>query len=483
MIRKSVIATVISGMILMALSPVAASGAVSFTTSASRQLTLASSLVKPVALPLAAKVGETLRVTPAKWSSSVKRGYQWSLAGKAIKGATKTSLKLTSKMLGKKIAVEESAKFKSGKTLKSKSAAITVGQLGVASAATISFTNASAGAVSAGPVASFPAGATASYEWFVDGASQPNAKRASFAVGPNHEAKTLTVAVTLTKAGWATVTSTSKGFVVPVKGASTNVLLWSQDFNEASDSTVDAASWNTSIGNGTGDLSGTGWGNGEFETYVDSAVRTDGQNLVLTANRNTDPNLTCRFPTSGTCQWTSGKIETLGKVGFKYGRLEARIKISAGTGVWPAFWMLGANRNDVDWPLCGEIDIAEWRGDNMGSVAQTLHMPGHFGGGGLTNSVNLSSPADTNFHDYAVEWSEDRITWFVDGQTTQTLTRDDAGTFKWPFNDEMYLLLNLAIGGNFVGNVVDPNLNSANMKVDWVKYYSVNGVGALVPKA
>jgi beta-glucanase (GH16 family) len=445
-----------------------------------REVTLATSLVKPVALPLAAKVGDTVRATPAKWSGTVTRGYQWYLAGKAIKGATKNSLKITGKMLGKKIAVEETAKFKSGKTLKSKSTSFTVGQLGIASPATISFTDATAGAVSAGTVASSPAGTIANYEWFVDGVSQPNAKLANFIVGPNHESKTITVAVTMSKAGWSSVTSTSRGFVVPVKGASTNVLLWSQDFNEASNSSVDPETWNTSIGDGSNDLSGSGWGNGEFETYVESAVRTDGDNLVITANRNSDPNLTCNFPTRGTCQWASGKIETLGKVGFKYGRLEARIKISSGTGVWPAFWMLGANRNEVDWPLCGEIDIAEWRGDNMNSVAQTLHMPGHFGGGGLTSSVELSSPADSNFHDYAVEWSQNRITWFVDGQTAQTLTRDDAGSFKWPFNDEMYLLFNLAIGGNFVSNTVDPNLNSASMKVDWVKYYSVNGLGSLV---
>jgi beta-glucanase (GH16 family) len=152
--------------------------------------------------------------------------------------------------------------------------------------------------------------------------------------------------------------------------------------------------------------------------------------------------------------------------------VEARIQLPGGWGTWPAFWMMPDDQHR-GWPACGEIDIMEYRGQAPSIVHGSLHGPGYSGGGALTSPYTLSGQSfDADFHVFTVDWERDRLTWYVDGKIYKVVTPDDlpAGT-RWVFDHPFFIILDLAVGGNFVG---PPNAATSfpqAMLVDWVRVY------------
>ena len=291
----------------------------------------------------------------------------------------------------------------------------------------------------------------------------------------------------LAKASAAFLTILFLGVSMPSEAAPKVVkkLLWSQEFVAKAGTTVDPKFWNFDLGDGT-NAGIPGWGNQEREYYIPGAVKHDGKsNLVITATRMpVSPNgqvsaanpYFCYYGTA--CEWTSGKIHTAGKLGFKYGRMEARIKMPSGIGTWPAFWMLGSDLGEVGWPHSGEIDIMEGKGSQPKLSYGTVHGPGYSGGEAISGLVKFGKTTSAAYNNYAIEWKPDQIKWLINDKVFFTVNKKDVGSNAWVFNHEFYLILNLAIGGQFTGEV-DPDLKKATMTVDWIRYYSINGVGEL----
>lgn len=231
---------------------------------------------------------------------------------------------------------------------------------------------------------------------------------------------------------------------------------WSDNFDGSAGQLPDAAKWTFDIGTGDG-----GWGNAELQTYTNNPqnVSLDGNgNLVITAINN-----------GGT--FTSARIKTQDLFSQKYGRFEARMKTPYGPGLWPAFWMLGDNISTVPWPQCGEIDIMELRGQEPQIIHGTIHGPGYSGGNPVTKSYGLENNRfDTEFHVFAVEWFEDRIDFFVDDYLYQRINREDVPG-EWVYNQPFFILLNVAVGGNYVGFPTADTPFPQTMVIDYVKVY------------
>lgn len=263
-------------------------------------------------------------------------------------------------------------------------------------------------------------------------------------------------------------------------------LLWSDEFNSKSGTLPSSKSWGYDIGNGYG------WGNAELEYYTNKAanVSTDGKGkLVISANRIADAQGNAYGNTPGTeqilnscweCQFTSAKIKTSNKLGFQYGRLEARMKVAPGEGTWPAFWLLGADLLDGNpWPECGEIDIVETRGVEPGLASAALHGPGFGKGAGVGGTYQSTAPLSDAYHVYAIEWKKNQIDFYIDDHLITSETPASFAPGRWVFNHEFFLILNLAMGGEFAGDI-DPQINRTQLFVDYIRYYSVNGVGKLL---
>jgi beta-glucanase (GH16 family) len=238
-------------------------------------------------------------------------------------------------------------------------------------------------------------------------------------------------------------------------------LSWSDEFNDNLVSSPDTSKWSYNIGVGPNN---DGWGNQELQYYTDrlDVVSTDGKgNLRIVAKKE---NLNGR-------EFVSGRILTKGKFSQKYGKIEARIKTPSGPGIWPAFWLLGNNIDTVQWPNCGEIDIMELKGNQPYTIFGSLHGPGYSGGNSKSGTYSLMNDRfDNDFHIYAVEWNEDRIDYFVDGYLYNRISKTDVSG-KWVFDQPFYIILNVAVGGNFVGF---PNINTAfpqTMQVDYIRAY------------
>jgi len=257
----------------------------------------------------------------------------------------------------------------------------------------------------------------------------------------------------------------------------TQSLLWSEEFADHHGGQLSQDTWNFDIGDGAS-AGLVGWGNNELEYYTKDSVSING-NLVITAQKLTlDSGLNCYY---GPAQWKSGKIHTARKIGFKYGRIEIQAKMPSGVGVWPALWLLGANLLDgVTWPHCGELDILENTGAHPFQVQGTIHGDGYFGENGLTKVIQSPTALSSDFHTYSIEWTANSIKWFFDDLCYSTINRQDVESQgkTWPFDQEFYLIMNLAIGGWFAGDV-DPQLDSAQLEVKSIKYYSIDGIGKL----
>ena len=244
-------------------------------------------------------------------------------------------------------------------------------------------------------------------------------------------------------------------------------LVWSDEFSGADGTSPDSSKW-------TYDTGGNGWGNNELECYTNLAqnAQMKGGNLVITAMHQ--PAYAC---SDGTMRdYTSARLKTQGLFSQAYGRFEARIKIPAGQGMWPAFWMLGNNITSVGWPKCGEIDIMENIGKEPGTVHGSLHGPST---SGPTSDATapFSLPAGQNFADdfhlYAVEWEPGTIRFYVDANLYATFTQSQwpaGGT--WVFDHPFFLILNLAVGGNWPGSPDATTVFPQQMLVDYVRVYT-----------
>ena len=266
-------------------------------------------------------------------------------------------------------------------------------------------------------------------------------------------------------------------------GQISKTLLWSEEFSGAAGSGPDSANWDVTVGDGCGTAAGCGWGNNESESYAVCANKQDGSEqgvMVITASTPTgDPN--CRSNKT----WTSGKFTTFGKQHFTYGYFEARMKMPAGEGTWPAFWTLGSNINSVPWPRSGELDIMEYAGSHPNRSTSAVHYANASGSheyksGAMNGSVDLSE----DFHTYGMLWLPNEVTFTFDGRPTFVLKKSQTGLTVWPFgptsagvHPKMYIILNLAMGGNY-GGTIDSSLRKATFSIDYVRYYSVDGYGS-----
>jgi beta-glucanase (GH16 family) len=241
-------------------------------------------------------------------------------------------------------------------------------------------------------------------------------------------------------------------------------LVWSDEFNGPSGSAVDSSKWVSETGGG-------GWGNNELEYYtsrLQNAWQQDG-NLVIKVQgeKYTGADGVSR-------NYTSARLKTLGKFSQAYGRFEARIKIPRGQGIWPAFWMLGNDIEKPGWPDCGEIDIMENIGKEPAVVHGTIHGPGYSGAGGIGSSFSLlgnPSFAD-DFHVFAVEWEPNVIRFYVDDHTYATRTPADLPKrAKWVYDHPFFILLNVAVGGEWPGNPDATSIFPQTMLVDYVRVY------------
>ena len=240
-------------------------------------------------------------------------------------------------------------------------------------------------------------------------------------------------------------------------------LAWSDEFNGRG-STVDLAKWSF-------DLGGAGWGNNELQSYTNRSANAEVQqgSLVIKALKET-------FTGADgiTRDYTSARLLTRNSFTQTYGRFEARIQIPYGQGIWPAFWMLGNDLQAAGWPACGEIDIMENIGKQPSTVHGTLHGPGYSGANGITASYALPSAGkfSDGYHTFAVEWEPGVIRFYVDGNLYKTRTPADLPAGKpWVFNHPFFLILNLAVGGNFPGNPDATTVFPQLMKVDYVRVY------------
>jgi beta-glucanase (GH16 family) len=246
-------------------------------------------------------------------------------------------------------------------------------------------------------------------------------------------------------------------------------LSWSDEFNGADGSSPDSSKWTYDTGVG-----GNGWGNNELETYTNrnKNAQIQGGNLVITAVKETYAD-----PSDGVMRnYTSARLKTQGLFSQAYGRFEARIKIPAGQGMWPAFWMLGKDIGAVGWPKCGEIDIMENIGKEPGIVHGSLHGPST---SGRTSdaSAPFSLPAGQNFaadfHLYAVEWEPGTIRFYVDTNLYGTFNSSQwpaGGT--WVFDHPFFIILNVAVGGDWPGAPDNFTIFPQQMLVDYVRVYS-----------
>ena len=254
-------------------------------------------------------------------------------------------------------------------------------------------------------------------------------------------------------------------------------LIWAEEFDSPLGTPIDESVWNFDLGDGTA-AGIPGWGNQEREYYLKSQAFYDGRsNLVIEATRLPDDNdLHCYYGTPA--EWASAKLTTYKKLAFQYGRLEVRLKSPRGIGTWPAFWMLGEKIVEETWPKCGEIDIFEGKGVEPRMIFGTLHGPGYSGEKPHGKVIHSDEDLCDDFNVFAIEWLENEIAWFINDREYFRAKSADVSPNEWVYNQPFYLITNLAMGGNFTG-AIDPNLNSARLEIDWIRYYSVNGQGQL----
>jgi beta-glucanase (GH16 family) len=249
-------------------------------------------------------------------------------------------------------------------------------------------------------------------------------------------------------------------------------VLWQETYSGKAGVKPNAKIWQYNMGNGLG------WGNNELEYYTNKAAQmsTDGKgHMVITASQVDLNNPSDNYITDycGQCVFKSARVYTRDQLSFQYGRIEARIQVPEGAGMWPAFWLLGVDRPSCSgWPSCGEIDIMEVRGSTPNVAIGSIHGPGYSGGSSKSNYYyspdNLSLGG--GYHVFRIDWLPNSIKYYVDGNLYGTETPKDVAPNDWVFNARFYMIMNFATGGNFDGSQLDTSIQSAKMSIDYVKY-------------
>lgn len=244
-------------------------------------------------------------------------------------------------------------------------------------------------------------------------------------------------------------------------------LVWADEFDE--DGAPNPQNWNFDIGDGSAQGI-PGWGNNELQYYTSRPENVKVENGVLV--------ITAREESFEGSNYTSARLTTQNLFEKQYGRFEARIQLPFGQGYWPAFWLLGNDCDVNPWPACGEIDIMEYLGDEPTTVFSTIHGPEYNAAESISKEYTLENGRfDSGFHIFGVEWTPNRINFYVDDVLYQSLTPEDVeeetdGAGEWVFNDRaFYIILNIAVGGNLPGNPTAETEFPQSMVVDYVRVY------------
>lgn len=253
---------------------------------------------------------------------------------------------------------------------------------------------------------------------------------------------------------------------LPKEAGASSDLVWSDEFNGPPGDPPDPTKWNFDVG-------GNGWGNEELQYYTarpDNASLDGNGDLAITARAER-----YRGADGVERHYTSARVQTLEKVEFTYGLLEARIQVPAGQGLAPAFWTLGNEAYEGDegrWPQCGEIDAMEVLGSEPNVLNGSLHGPWPSKPHGIGNELSSPTPLTNGFHIYGVEWRPESVSFLLDGSVYATVNREDlAPGDPWPFQHPNFLLLNLAVGGEWPGSPDASTQFPTRMLVDWVRIY------------
>lgn len=258
--------------------------------------------------------------------------------------------------------------------------------------------------------------------------------------------------ITLLLMGCSTSSPPASVPAEPTPTVSPWTLVWSDEFDGE---TLNTRNWLFDKGAG-------GWGNNEWQYYTDRPENVRIENGVLIIEARNEEYLAWKY--------TSARIKTHYLQSWTYGRIEARIKLPVGgKGIWPAFWMLGENIATARWPTCGEIDIMENIG-NPTTVYGTVHGPGYAGGNAISKAFVSTVDLSADFHIYAVEWEADEIRWYVDDQLYHTVRREQVPG-EWVFNHPFFIILNLAVGGNWPGYPDETTIFPQQLQVDYVRVY------------
>jgi beta-glucanase (GH16 family) len=278
---------------------------------------------------------------------------------------------------------------------------------------------------------------------------------------------------------WFYGTGSGSTFQVEVKdnrapdpGPSGWRLLWSDEFRGPAGRPPDPRLFSYDLGDGSANNI-PGWGNSELQYYTDDPANaaTDGADSLVITARAGDDSLSCYY---GPCRYTSARLKTQGKREVGYGRVEARIRLPRGAGLWPAFWSMGTDLGEVGWPQAGEIDIMEWVGRAPQQVFGTIHGPGYSGGASFGGVQDFGRDISEETHTFAVERQPGEIRWYVDGVLYHRATPADVAPNQWVFDHPFFLLLNMAVGGNFGGEVSPDTVFPQSLKVDFIRVFGAS---------
>ena len=418
------------------------------------------------------KVGTRVTATLAKFNlKASKVTLEWLYNGKAVPKSTATSFVIKAAQSTGTLQLRETALVGTTKKILT-SNKINIGQMYVVTKPTIAYTDGTNTTLALTSATVLPAPVSVTNTWVRDGSP--------LLITPASLTRELQVAdrgaviaarqVFKAPTGYTDLTVSTSNLNIPAV-ARVYEQLWSDEFNGTAGATVDPANWVGQNGDGIA-FGNRGWGNNERQWYRFENSTTDGNGVLnMLATRTGASDTQCYY---GACEFYSSKLVTKGKLGFTYGRLEARIKGAPGNGTWSAFWTLGSNIDLKGWPLCGELDVIELIGREPRSILGYSHGPVTWGGG-RGNTIQADQDWSLDYHTYAIDWLPDQVNWYMDGVKYGSVSKTDR---DWVFSNEQYIILNLAMGGN-LGGEIDANLNDSTMKVDYVRYSSINGIGTL----
>jgi len=250
-------------------------------------------------------------------------------------------------------------------------------------------------------------------------------------------------------------------FLHSLLNAQCSVLSWSDEFEKSNE--INTRYWVYDLGNGCPDL--CGWGNNELQCYTseNKNVRIENGTLVLEVHKDETTE----------CAYSSTKLVSRGLKSMQYGTIEVRAKLPGGKGVWPAIWMMPENKAGEPWPRCGEIDIMEHVGFEPNRVYGTVHTEAYNHMDGTEKGGYLErDDYESEFHTYKIKWSPERIEWYIDKVRYYTFARKSDDMEEWPFDQPFYLILNVAVGGNWGGSQgIDDDIWPQRMEVDYVRCY------------